>query len=389
MPIRPPAISVPDFGAAIGQGTQNALGQAKLTMLADQYQQQNQISSIGQASTPQNYAQNLQSAGFMPEAQAFQEKQSGIFDENFERQFTMLRGVNDQDTWDVWVNEMEANSGIAEGVLPREFDPAVKEALLAETKNKVGASEFERLVSIPKGKRSELQQSRLEVLGGMKARPSSSPFYFLDKGPEGVTPVHKQTLKQETPVGVSGTQKRHEAAQKRLTSQDAQRLTNELRDEASKGTQHVSTISTNINEAIAALNSGDSGLSDTLLNQVMSQVQDTDVRAFQMYSQFDRSFGNLAMRVADSISRFLTGARTEEQNELIKETLVNFRDQYAAPAETRMRNMYRNLAKDEGVDPFEVVPPKRKEEIRDMDISAKEKMRLLELYFKDDFSGVR
>ena len=90
------------------------------------------------------------------------------------------------------------------------------------------------------------------------------------------------------------------------------------RKEADKGTKHFNDMSSGINGAIAAMESGDNGLADTMMGQVLSQVQDSNVRAFQMYNEFDKSYGDFATRVGNSISRFVTGSRTPEEKQEIK-----------------------------------------------------------------------
>ena len=163
-------------------------------------------------------------------------------------------------------------------------------------------------------------------------------------------------------------------------------FTFKLRKEAGEGTKHFSTMETNISDAIAAINSGDNALSDTLLAQVLSQVNDTDIRALQMFQQFDKSYGNVAERTMNSINRFISGDRSESETSMIKETLENFRDSHVRPGINKLKTQYRSMAKEEGYDPFKVVPPTSPEDIRDYQGAGREeKLRLLKLYFPNYF----
>ena len=159
-----------------------------------------------------------------------------------------------------------------------------------------------------------------------------------------------------------------------------------INNEYKEGVGHFKTMDKTIDEAIVALNSGNTGLSDTMLNQVMSQVQDDNVRAYAMYQQFDKPFGNLANRVTESIERFFTGKRSDAEKEEIKSTLQYFKQAYSRPKRQSMRDYYRAMAKDNGVDPFKVVPPESPEDVRDSKIiSLEEKKRLLNLYYPGMF----
>lgn len=168
-------------------------------------------------------------------------------------------------------------------------------------------------------------------------------------------------------------------------------LTKDSHDEYSKSIKHFGNMNVKINDALAAMDSGQNGLSETFLNQIMSQVQDTNVRAFQMYGEFDKSFGNVGERVVDGIHRFLSGTRDSNQRKLIRDTLEYYRDNYVKNSSVGVKNTYRKQAVAQGLNPFEVVPPTGTEldmavEIRDFPhISKKEKMRLLEIYAPDVF----
>jgi len=178
---------------------------------------------------------------------------------------------------------------------------------------------------------------------------------------------------------------------KELTEERLERKSNVeqisvLHKEYKKGSDHLQNVSNNVDAAIAAMATGDTELSDKLLAQVMSQVQDTDVRAFQMYGEFNKPFGNLWERFSGQVTRFLKGSRTEQERETIKTTLQHFKQNYAEKSLSEMRNMYRHQAVNTELDPFKVVPPTSIEDIRDYpNISRKEKIRLLGVYFPEAF----
>ena len=163
--------------------------------------------------------------------------------------------------------------------------------------------------------------------------------------------------------------------------------TTDLRKEWKQGSEHFDSMTSTIDEAITALDSGNTGLADTMLNQVMSQVQDDNVRAFAMYQQFDKPFGNLANRVKESIDRFLGGKRSDEEKEEIRSTLQYFKDAYADPKRGAIRDRYRALAVEQGADPFEVVPPSSLEDVRDSRlIDKKRKKELIKIHYPEAFT---
>lgn len=164
--------------------------------------------------------------------------------------------------------------------------------------------------------------------------------------------------------------------------------TADLRDDAGKGLEHFNGIAKNVNAAIAAMDAGNNGLADTLMGSVMSQVQDTNVKAMAMYEKFDTSYGNAAERIANSVSRFLSGSRSESEKGEIRETLSNFRDSYAVPGQKKLRSQYRNLAREEKLDPFKVIPPQSPQDIKDATgIDTQEKLRLLKEYYPNAFKA--
>ena len=258
---------------------------------------------------------------------------------------------------------------------------------LARSGVKGGSSEFERLTNIPEEQRTAAEQSRIEVLSGLKARPPSSPFKPTDvAGKASVFDSRTGEYIVPKEAKLTGAELRNLRTVGQREKARVEKKTVAMRNEALKGMEHIRSMRTTINDALAAMDSGDTGLADTLLNQVMSQVQDTDVRAFQMYREFDRSFGNVIDRTMDSINRFIHGTRTDQQKDLLRNTLTNFRDNHVGPTVNRLRTQYRNLALEEDVDPFKVVPPESPEEIRDATmITREEKLRLLKIYFPEMF----
>jgi len=200
-----------------------------------------------------------------------------------------------------------------------------------------------------------------------------------------VTEDKYNELVMQRAEGFAGEMKEGEKA--RLDEKQTDRYnreTKDLRNEYTKGSEHFNTIGRNIDGAFAAMDSGDTKLSEVLLNQVMSQVQDTDVRAFQMYGEFDKEFGNLAQRIQGKISRFISGTRTQTETDEIRSVLSNFNESYVKPAQAKLRNRYRELAIRQKKEPFEVVPPKNPDDIKTSTLlGKKEKIKMIKSYFPD------
>lgn len=238
------------------------------------------------------------------------------------------------------------------------FEDAIKYASQLSTKGK-GSSEFERLIeqqqideNITASEAKDLKKKRVGVLAGSEMR----------RGPE-----RSLEFRQ---------------------SKQRQVFTKRLRDEATEGTEHFSTMETNISDALGVIASGDNQLVDSLLATITSQITDPDIRAMALFTQFDKSYGNVAERTLSTISRFIGGGRSESDIATIQETLENFRDAHVKPGINKLKTQYRNLATEEGADPFRVVPPKTPEEIRDYSgITRDEKLRLLKVYFPEMFKG--
>jgi len=244
-----------------------------------------------------------------------------------------------------------------------DFAGVLKSAEGFLTKKATGSSEFERLRNqaeaselITEKEATRLTKKRVGVLAGTDVREGQ-----------------KQSL------------------QERRFSRK-QKFTKSLRDEANEGIEHFAAMDTNISDALAQISSGNHGLSDTFLAQVLSQVKNTDIKALAMFQQFDKSYGNVAERTINSVGRFITGSRSEGEKATIQEVLENFRDAHVRPGVNKMKTQYRNLATEEGVDPFKVVPPKPgcqyAKEIRDYPgIDRDEKARLLKVYYSKCFPG--
>lgn len=245
-----------------------------------------------------------------------------------------------------------------------QHDKAIEFASKLSSGSKRGGSEFERLTQeqqeagdLTEEKVKELKKKRVSVLAGTEMR----------RGPERSL-EHRQ------------------AKQKQV-------FTKRLRKEATEGTEHFSSMEASISDAIAAINSGDIGVSDTLLNQILTGVSESsNIKAMAMFNQFDKSYGNVAERTVRSIDRFFSGTRSDSEKAKIQETLENFRDSHVRPGINKLKTQYRNLAIEEGADPFRVVPPKpgceNAGEIRDYPgITRDEKIRLLKRYYPECFKG--
>jgi len=251
---------------------------------------------------------------------------------------------------------------------------------------KGGIAEFERLEKkVSAGLASESEISRHAMLAGQKARPSTTPYQTVDI--EGEAQVFDKTTGKyiySEEAKLTGAESRSLRTTKEKQTARHEKKTTALRKDAAEGTEHFQKQRTAVNDAIAALESGNNALADTMVTQIMSQVADSKVRAFQMYSVFDRSYGNVANRTYKALSQFVTGERTAEDRQIIKDTLLRFK-KYSDPAAKLMRNKYRAIAQEDGLDPFRVVPPDSPEDIRDANIKRSEKVRLLKRYFPDKF----
>ena len=158
-----------------------------------------------------------------------------------------------------------------------------------------------------------------------------------------------------------------------------------LRDEYGEGSKHFSDINENIDAAMAALDSGDTTVADQLLNKILTQTGDTDIRAVQMYNIMDSSSGDIWDRFTGDVGKYLGGSRTEFQKQQIRTTLEAFRDQYSKPRSDNVKNRYRFLAKEKGLDPFVVVPAKNPLEIKTSPFTShmtpREKLQLIRRQF--------
>ena len=220
-----------------------------------------------------------------------------------------------------------------------------------------GSSEFERnlAASIASGKltpaqAAELRRKRANVLAGA-----------------------------ETTAAQDATQGRFETKEYRVETEG-------LRDEWREDREHFSKMDQSISGAMAALEAGDNQLADQLLAQVMTQVNDTDVRAYQLITNMDQSYGNVAERTYRAVARFISGARTPEEKAEILKTLATFRESHVNPGTQRMDRRYRMMAAGRKLDPFDVVPPRSAEDIRDAPgLTKDQKIRALKKWYPDQF----
>lgn len=188
-----------------------------------------------------------------------------------------------------------------------------------------------------------------------------------------------------TRAGLEQT-RQQELTYKSTQTENRRDIESRLRGEYAKGIDAYKSMSSNIDAAITAMSSGDTALADTMMAQTLSQVQESDVRAFQMYSQFDKSFGNVLERTVKGMRRFLEGKRTPGEREEIQRTLEYMRDNYAEPKTTAVRDRYRADAIEEGLDPFKAIPPESPEDIRDSTlVDKKKKLELLRQYYPSQF----
>lgn len=202
-----------------------------------------------------------------------------------------------------------------------------------------------------------------------------------DKAQEAL--VRKKRL--GTRAGLEQT-RQQELTYKSTQTENRRDIESRLRGEYAKGIDAYKSMSSSVEAAITAMNSGDTALADTMMAQTLSQVQESDVRAFQMYAQFDKSFGNVLERTVKGMRRFLEGKRTPGEREEIQRTLEYMRDNYAEPRTTAVRDRYRADAVEEGLEPFKAIPPESPEDIRDSTLVDKEKkLELLRKYYPQQF----
>ena len=183
----------------------------------------------------------------------------------------------------------------------------------------------------------------------------------------------------ETSAGQDKTHERFQTKEYRVETEG-------LRDEWREDREHFSKMDQSISGAMAALEAGDNQLADQLLAQVMTQVNDTDVRAYQLITNMDQSYGNVAERTYRAVARFISGARTPEEKAEILKTLATFRESHVNPGTQRMDRRYRLMAAGRKLDPFDVVPPRSAEDIRDAPgLTKDQKIRALKKWYPDQF----
>jgi len=134
--------------------------------------------------------------------------------------------------------------------------------------------------------------------------------------------------------------------------------TDALRTEFGKTNQHFNQMQNNIQASLAVLQdpSSSPGLQDKMLAKLMSQVEDTDVRAMQVISDMDVSYGNFVERTYRGISRYLSGSRSPAERAEIIDTLTRFEKNHIEPNTTKLISRYRELATKDKLDPLQVVP---------------------------------
>lgn len=250
-----------------------------------------------------------------------------------------------------------------------EFEKIPGTELYGQKSNKTG-----KFANVRNGIDGKSQQGDSEFERGIKAGLEKG--YFDEK--------EANRLREKRTRVLAGTDMRR-GAEARLIDKQSDRYNKEtkaLREEYTKGAEHFGDMSISIDSAFAAMDSGDTGLSERLLNQVMSQVQDTNVRAYQMYNVFDQEFGHLGQRIVGQVNRFLLGNRTQRETNEIKNVLSHFKEKYVDPAKGKIRDRYRQFAIQQGKEPFIVVPPDNPEDIINSQlVDSKEKVKLIKEFF--------
>ncbi len=333
--IRNPMAGLSNIGAQYAQGVQVA--QSRQAMEAQRNAQQLQMADIGSKITGAYATAMINWKEDNPDAS------SEAFETAQLQQWQALDSAHQQFV-------PQTTQSIDELKLGRERSEQIQRSLHPENfRTKTAGSEFERLDElVNRGNATPAQRKRHSVLAGTGMR-----------------------LGEIERLGEKRTERTH-------------REEKALRKEYSEGSEHFRGMSETIDSAFAAMDSGNTALSETLLNQVMSQVQDTNVRAFQMYGEFDKEFGNVAQRIQGMLSRFFAGTRTQRETEEIRNVLTRFKENYVNPANKKLRDRYRVIAIDQGKDPFTVVPPGSPEDVIESRLlNNKEKAKLIKRVFPD------
>ena len=214
-----------------------------------------------------------------------------------------------------------------------------------------GSSEFERLgEKVKNGSATDVEENRYRLLGGLVERP----------GPQ-----------------IRHTEKIQEAQYKDITS----RYTTEVKN--------YSGMSQQIDKAVAAIDIADFKIATPILQQILSNLEQTSVRAQAELQKFSPgSIGALHQRISGAIGKFLMGEYTDTQLKLIKDGLSTLKTDFLDPAISEKKTIYRRQAVGLELDPGRAIPYESPEEVRDDSLLNKEqKMEILKKYFPEMFSG--
>jgi hypothetical protein len=230
-------------------------------------------------------------------------------------------------------------------------------AMVRANKRSAGTAEFERLEEkVQAGTASPSEKHRHAVLSGEMGRAPTK-----------------------------GTESRFEKRLSTKLAKEKRADTDKLTKSADDKIAPFTEISNNIDKAIAAMDSGDTSISDRMVTQVIAQITNPNVRAFQMYKEFNTSFGNAIQRVTNSVQTWATGKRTPEEKTAIRDTLLKFKQDYSDPGIKYMSKKFRASAVEKGLRPWEVVPPRNLQEIFNAtDIDDERKVDLWQKYFPDE-----
>jgi len=123
-----------------------------------------------------------------------------------------------------------------------------------------------------------------------------------------------------------------------------------------KETKPVKGALRNIDIAIQAAES-QNPLSDVLLQQALSQVVDTNVRAQAELEKFG-NFGALDTKIKTAFNKAFSGQYSDEARADIIATLTQFRDGIYTPVLNERESYYKGIAKDRKLNIDHIIPPK-------------------------------
>lgn len=292
----------------------------------------------------------------------------------------MLTDGTNTGVFDANTDQQKIRDFIAKNPNAREVNPPTEKAFDAIT---LSDGEVEQTF--------DANTQRAEILKFLEKHPNAREIYTRQGAASEFERLHaKQIAGTITPLeehrlGVlAGTEMRAgtEANYNQRVKQFQHQQERQWRDEVNKGVAHLKKMDRTITEALVAFDSADMKNAETLAAQAMSQLYESDVRAYAMYQQFDQAFGNVVDRSIENIRRWFTGNRSDTEKQELKEQLVYIRDNYIQPGKTGIVDAFRIQAGLDGMRPYQVAPPESPGDIVNKDyVGLAEKGQLVKDYF--------